>query len=238
MSTRRNNPAFTLIEMIVALTIIAAIMSMVYGSYAATTRSVDACNKRVACEERACFALRLMARQLRCAYAPCSTSASGGSPGSRTALDETARVADAPSAVFRADAHDPHGEILSLVTSGGTGAGPNAPRGLCRVTYRYDGATGTLAVSRNSRDGPLMAAGSNTILRHVASIELSFHDGRQWQPTWDFRQKHVLPRAVNVAITVADEMGRPHRLATTVPIIEHVHIASEKTRGVAAASQL
>jgi type II secretion system protein J len=242
MSTRRDHPGFTLIEMIVSLTIIAAIMSMVYGSYAATTRSMDASGARMACEERACFALRLMARQLRCAYAPSSWSGSGDSAMSRATLDKTTGAASTPGALFRGDGGDPRGDILSFISSAGTAAGPNAACGLCRVTYRYDRAAATLAVSRENYNGPRgnrqSLGGFDTVLRNVASMELRFHDGQQWHETWDFRQRHVLPRAVNVRIVVTDEGGRPHHLATTVPIIEQVRIESESTRRAVAAGQL
>jgi type II secretion system protein J len=241
MSATRNNPGFTLIEMIVSLTIIAAILAMVYGSYAATTRSMDSSSARMACEERACFALRLMARQLRCAYAPTARA------GSRNAAheagpDQTTGISETPAALFRGDGRDPGGDILSFVTSGATGGGPNALRGLCRVTYRYDRAAEALAISRENLDGPqnsgLSVGGSDTVLRNVTSIELKFHDGQQWQETWNFRQRHVLPRAVHVQIVVTDETGRPHDFATTVPIVEQTHIESESIKRAVATVRL
>ena len=218
MSSTRASQGFTLIEMIVSLTIIAAIMGMVYGSYTATTRSIDASRARTACMERAHFALRLMGRQIRCAYAP-STG----------------------SAAFHGDCRDPHGDVLSFVTSGGTGAGPGTPRGLARFTYRYDRATKTFSVSSSDYPGPRHDAParrtSGTILCGVTSVELAFHDGRQWHQTWGLSRTQPLPRAVRVRIAVTDERGRQHDMRTTLPVVQQAHDESGGAGQVVAAEQ-
>ena len=248
MSSGRKNTGFTLIEMLVALTIIVAILVMVYGSFAATTRSIDASGARLARVERACFALRLMTRQIRCAYAPRSPSASapgsqGPGPGSNSGsvFQATETSPRTPSIVFRGGSRDPHGEILSFVTSSGLGASPEAPRGLFRVTYLYDRASSTLSISRQEqtdssadRSNPRRA---DVLLANVAQVDLAFHDGKQWQQAWDAVQKHELPRAVKVEITVTDDAGRPHSLGTMIPVTRETSPEPRNTRGAVAAGQ-
>ncbi len=53
-----------------ALALVGTIVTMVYGSYAAASRSVDLYSSRLACSDRTCLVLRLLARQLRCLYLP------------------------------------------------------------------------------------------------------------------------------------------------------------------------
>jgi type II secretion system protein J len=237
MSVRRNNAGLTLIEMLIALTIIASILSMVYGSYAATTRAMAACRTRMACLERGGFALRLMARQVRCAYAPSVAPGSSASERAQVtgeARARSAQTAAAPApALFQGNARDPKGQILSFVTGGDGGPDPNA-RGLTRVTYHYDRAAMTLSMERHDgldrrRPGPLL-----TVLRNVTSVELRFHDGRQWQETWDFRASQELPRAVKVSLELTDEAGRPHRMGTALPVVQQMGTESRSTRRVAA----
>jgi len=242
MKSRNHSAGFTLIELLVALTIIAMILAMVYGSYAATARSIDISGDRMACIERGCLALRLMARQLRCAYAP-TPHATASDPGKTVANIDS--LASAPTSfktsdgLFQCDPHDSRGRILSFVTTGGSGGGPNAPRGLTGVTYRYDEAAATLFVCRrdatdSSRD--LQELGQEQpLLRDVTGIALKFHDGRQWQDTWDFKRNHGLPRAVKIEITLADQMGRPHQLGTTVSIVQQTNVRNETIRRAAMA---
>ncbi len=240
MSGNRNNTGFTLIEMLVALTIIVAILAMTYGSFAATTRSIDASGACLARVERACFALRLMTRQIRCAYAPRSPQ-TGADSNSGSMLQAAGTSPRAPATVFRGGARDPRGEVLSFVTSSGLGTGPDAPRGLFRVTYLYDRASSTLSISRREqadssagRSNPRL---SDVLLTNVAQVDLTFHDGKQWQQTWDAVQRHELPRAVKVEITVADEAGRPHSLGTIIPITQETRPEPRKIRGAVAAGQ-
>jgi len=248
MSRGRNYAGFTLIEMLVALTIIVAILAMVYGSFAATTRSIDASGSRLARIERTCFALRLMTRQIRCAYAPRPSRVSP--PGSREIgmesgfepmVDAPNASPRAPSTLFQGNPRDPRGNILSFVTSTGLGAGPDAPRGLFRVTYSYDRTSSTLSIRRQeqadssaSRPNPRH---SDLLLSNVTNVELRFHDGRQWEPAWDAAQRHELPRAVKVEITVTDEAGRPHVLGTTIPVTQETHPESGNTKRAVAAGQ-
>lgn len=249
MRSRNNSAGFTLIELIVALTIIVGILSMVYGSYAATTRSIEVSGARMACVERGCLALRLMARQLRCAYAPppsagpSNPSPTGSDPGgtagnTRSAPYPVAASSEKSASLFQGDSRDPRGRILSFVTTGGSGS-VNAPRGLSRVAYRYDPTAATLSICRRDGTEPLRdlqdADSEQPLLHNVTSIVLRFHDGRQWQDMWDFKRKHGLPRAVKVEIIVADQTGRPHHLGTTVSIVQQTNVGQENVKRAAAA---
>jgi len=207
--------AFTLIEILISLAIVSCIVTMVYGSYAATSRSLEVYNARMACSERAHLVLRMMARQIRCAYLPASE------PAPAQAKAKPPGIASAPNPAFRADPQEAHGEILSLTTTGGFGL--DDAMGLSRIACRYDRHSGILAIrcetgtqrvdaSQDSRTWQPVAKG-------VTDIELAFYDGRQWQTRWDSRQARRLPQAVRINLAVAEENGREHRYATTVPIL-------------------
>jgi len=248
MNSHGNRTGFTLMEMLVALTIIVAILAMVYGSFAATTRSIDASGARMARTERACFALRLMTRQIRCAYAPgASPSSQPGSNGAgmQASLGPVTDAENTPaykrSSLFRGDSRNPRGEILSFITSSGLGAGPDAPRELSRVSYLYDRLSETLSIRRQDPadlpDNRASLGRSDSLLSGVTGVELKFHDGRRWQQAWDMAQKRDLPRAVKVEITVSDEAGRPHLLGTTISIGQQIHPESRSAKRDVAAGQ-
>jgi general secretion pathway protein J len=206
---------FTLVELLIALALTSTIVTMVYGSYAAASRSLDLYGSRLACWERTSLALRLMARQIRGAYVP--PSAAGA-----TSLSPGSAPLSAQPAAFRADTRGAGGEILSFITAGGFGPRPDSPTPLARVLYRYDPAAGILSVAwepyaygMESRQEPGLW---RPLLGGVRRLELQFHDGRQWQSDWDSRDKGRPPHAVKIALTVIDEKDRPHEFQTAVPV--------------------
>ena len=215
MSSRSSNKAFTLIEMLIAMALISLIVTMVYGSYAATSHSLEVYSGRMACWERGHLVLRLMARQLRGAYVPPSEATSArrvSDPNSRRTVQ---------TAVFRAEPFKPSGEVLDFTTANGLGDSTS----LSRVTYRYDRSGGVLYVHCRSFARRLADSRDRLewrpVLREIGNLELNFYDGRQWQPAWDSSETRRLPQAARIAFAVTDNNGRVHRYRTTVPIVCH-----------------
>lgn len=227
MNGRHNNTGFTLIEMLVALAMIATIVSMVYGSYAATSRSMDIYDSRLTCSQRAQLVLRLMERQLRCAYQrPADSEATEPREASDNRVQESPRIDETripkPRPTFVGGVRKAGGELLDFITTAGPTGGQSGPRGLARIRYRHDPILGTLAIRcephldtmrRDDSTGPWQ-----TVLPHVSEIEIEFFDGLQWQPQWSGQASRTLPRAVRLSLTVADEKGRTHRYGATVAI--------------------
>lgn len=208
MNRNRNNPAFTLIEMLVALMMIAMIVSMVYGSYAATSQSLQVYDNRLTCEQRAELALRLMARQIRCAYAPAEPNEA----------KPVAEAAHESLPVFLGNAQAGLGEMLTLMTTAGLAGSPTAPQRLAVTRYRYDRVNRTLLVCGDSEIDENAPLQWKLLLDNVERIDLTFYDGRQWLPQWDYEHTHKLPRAVKIEMTVIAKDGREYELGTTASV--------------------
>ena len=129
MKRQPYNSGFTLIELLVAMTMMATIASMVYGSYAATSQSLDIYSRRLTCSQRATLLLRLMSRQIRCAYTP------------------TPEPNTTEPSIFYGNARDSRSEILSFATTAGLGTNSGMPRGLSQVRYRFDSIAGILSIT-------------------------------------------------------------------------------------------
>jgi type II secretory pathway component PulJ len=194
--------------MLVALTMIAMIVSIVYVSYAATSQSLRTYNSRQRGTQRAELALRLMARQIRCAYAPAE-------PNRPQTSDE---MTSASIPVFAGSSQSGTGEILTLLTTAGLAGDPAAAQRLSMAQYRFDRSSTILAI-RNGRTTDKNAAPRwLKLLDGVKRIDLAFHDGRQWLPQWDYDDKQQLPHAVRIALTIIAEDGREYDLETTASI--------------------
>jgi hypothetical protein len=214
--------------MLISLAIVSCIVTMVYGSYAATSRSLDVYNHRMASCERAQLVLRMMARQVRCAYMP------SAEPNATHTNVDGQSTRKTPTAAFRGDSHEARGDILSLTTMGGFGLGLDGPAGISRVMYRYDKSNAILSIAceagagrpDNLRDPDVW----RPAMKGIIGIELGFHDGRQWQPRWDSRRAGRLPQAVKIDLAVTDESGRVHHYATAVPILCRTAPQAQQTK--------
>lgn len=232
--------------MLIAMAIIAIIVSMVYGSYAATSRSLDICDSRLTCSQRTDLILRLMARQLRCAYGqPTEPNATGASPApaGRTPIQAAGELSKAggprlskPRPIFLGATRNSQGDVLDFVTTGGLAGGPNGPGGLTRIRYRHDPGHRTLEVCSqpyiHSLGGDRSTDDWKTLSQQVIGVEIEFHDGRQWLAQWSSESNRKLPRAVRITLTVIDEEDRVYQCGTTVAIRHQAAQPSkvEKTR--------
>jgi len=63
-------------------------------------------------------------------------------------------------------------------------------------------------------------ARASVFLDDVASLELTFYDGREWRDVWDSEDANSrrLPRAVRIDLALYDEIGEIHHFATAVDL--------------------
>ncbi len=213
MARRPVHSGFTLLEMLIAVTIIVLIMAMMYGSYATTTRSLQRYETQSACRRRADLILRLMTRQIRGAFAPLSVE-----------TQNPASLQAAPDPVFRGNGENPQGEFLTFLTTSGSSAGADAGPALVVTSYRYNAAEASLSIRQTPRTGGVAVSDTapwTPLVDHVADLKVEFHDGAQWRSRWDDRQSQSprLPRAVRISMTVSDEPRGSYQAQTTIPII-------------------
>ncbi len=233
MNRRPAESGFTLLELLVAMAMMTLIVSMVYGSYAATSQSLEVHSDRLTSSQRASFVLRLMARQIRCAYGPAAE------PNATDPADASELLAKQTRPIFRGGGKHPRGEFLSFVTTAGLGTTATARGGLSRVTFRYEAQTETLAMTSRpyttEQDQKASNESWSPVLGYVTNLSVEFHDGQKWLPNWDAKPAKELPHAVKIALTTVDEKGRPHHIGTTIPVLSRragtLTISTKKTGG-------
>jgi len=209
MKHKADKTGFTLIEMLVAVTMIVTIVSMVYGSYSATSKSAEAYKARMTLGDHARSVLQQMARQISCCY--------GGAPADSTdptkaAPPKTTAILQSPVNYFKGGPSAPNGEILHLVTTSALSGGPDVAGGLFDAAYRFDKSTHILFASCTrfvqTPKGLVDERDWSPLIENVEHIELTFFDGRQWVGEWDFTRRKNLPAAVRIDIACRDENRR------------------------------
>ena len=193
-----------------ALALISTIVMMVYGSFTAASRSMDLYGSRMACDNRACLVLRLMARQLRCAYVP-SFETDPMSSSSQS------RVPSAPLTSLPREPLEASSAGLSFITTAGLDTGP----ALSRILYRHDPGTGILPICCEpylyGAEALQSARLWRSVLSGMRSVDVQFYDGQQWQSGWTDASQ-TLPRSAKIALAVVDEKNRLHEFETMVSI--------------------
>lgn len=212
MNSRAIKGGFTLIEIMVAMTIIVSIVSIVYGSYFATSKAVEAYRTRMAISGRAQKALRQIARQIRCAYASSTELLS----------QQENKESEGKPDYFNGDSDDPGGEILYMVTTNAMFKDRGPSDGLFEVTYRLDKSAGLLSINQQRFVGrPISVGGKGhwqPIIGNVEFLELKFFDGKRWLRQWNFEDNGELPCAVKIDLALGDGNCRVYRYGTVANI--------------------
>ena len=215
MKSRCGKKGFTLVEILVAAAIIVTIVSMVYGSYFATSKSTRSCKSRIALSRQGRKVLGQMARQIRCSYVG---SAKEYKSPTRPVFQQRKKIPEDVISYFNGNSGETGGEILHLVTTSAISEGQAPLDGLFETTYKFDKSSGTLFLSQERFIGAPKSLVENRnwqpIARNIESVELAFFDGQQWLHTWDFKEKKSLPNAVRINITCEDENYRQYHYGT------------------------
>lgn len=194
MNNSSNKDGFTLIEILVAVAIIAVILSMVYGSYFATSKSTQIYKARIALFQQGRKVLGQMARQIRCSHAD----------------------------YFNGDPDAQSGEILHLVTTNGIFVDQEPTDGLFKVIYKFDKSKGLLSLSQTrfvgTSEGLVKKREWQPIADNIDGIELTFFDGQKWLNKWEFKDKKKLPCAVKIEISSQDENYQRYHYGTIAHI--------------------
>ncbi len=232
MSSSSDTNGFTLVEILVAMAIIVTIVSMVYGSYFATSKSTQAYKSKINLSQEGWKVLEQMTRQIRCSYANKTKNSTY-----QTSIPQQGKAEPVGEInYFHGDSDEPSGEILHLVTTNGFLMGQSPSDGLFEVNYKFDKNKGLLFSSQR-RFAPTKSETQKNkwqpIAEDIESLNLAFFDGQQWLDQWDYKEKRQLPCAVKINITWEDENHRQYQHGTIVYICCRKNQGKETRTGTA-----
>jgi prepilin-type N-terminal cleavage/methylation domain-containing protein len=177
---------FTLIEILVAVTLIGIVVSIVYGSMAATTRSAQACRDKLSVSTPCHLALQQIAAAIRCGSKELRTQDSGlRIRTTKPLLDDSSSQEGAFDVILQWD-------------------GATDTIRVCQQSWRP-----RLSLDANPPEW-------QPLLDHVVGLQWSFWDGTVWKTDWDSQTEKALPLLVRIDLTSQDDHDRRYDLQTLV----------------------
>ena len=212
---RARAAGFTLIEVLLAMAILAFITTIMWGSFSQTAtnkRALEATQERV---HTARVALMRMSRELEMAYLASETSPSAYT---RTFLTASSQ-ASVDEVSFSTFAHQRlRGGLAEGDTSVITYYGARDPDDP-RVTNLMRRETRRL----QAEDAKTLAGESYILCPDVASVKFSFYDYRkkEWEREWDTHTvgADFIPSHVRITLNVYDETGKEVPYSTDARIV-------------------
>jgi len=209
---------FTLLEILIAVTIFSIIISVVYGSYYAALQSARRCQTKIAQSRQARSLLTRMARQIRCCYLP---------PTPKPAVTDEKTTATMPlpensPLYFRGGTDHPEKIILYLTTTAAGFRDNDLPWGPFEVAYKYDALNQKLYYHQQKfipiPKNPPHQWNWSPLAQNVSGIELTFFNENRWFTAWDFKDKKTLPQSVKISLYLSDADHEPAMFSTIAPI--------------------
>jgi len=207
---RQEESAFTILEILVALSMLVLILTAVYGSYTAATTAVAHCKPKSALEQQARLFLERMTCELRCCFASRANEAREDSFESRPGREVLQR--EEPPLFMGKDV-SPGQTFLQFVTSAMISRQPYNIGGLATVSYRLD-KSGTTLLRSERRYVDRFEKDDNdynwlVVFTNVKSIMLEYFEGEKWKQEWDSDEGMGLPNAVRISLVLDTEDTGP-----------------------------
>ena len=203
--------AFTLLEILTALSILIIIMAAVYGSYRAVTLSVARCGPRSIIEQQARLFLYRFTSELRCCYAGRPDESGENISKKNLNNNEETRQTKLP---FFIGKEAKAGRIFLQFATSALGSVRNYNTGgLSIVSYKLDESGTTLL--RNVRRYIESLPDDNKdyswlpVFTNLKTVTLEYFDGQNWQKEWELESMKVLPATVRIALTLENEQTGP-----------------------------
>ena len=202
LSKTPNSNAFTLIELLTALTITTLLLSAVYGTYFATIASIDRSTLNNPSAQNAKQLLTRIAAQIRCAY-PNQTNPD---------RQEVGFLIPPPNTNNNLAIH--------LVSTKSILFNDNPNMNLIEIQYHLNPQTNQLQYHQSPY--PLNKTKNQNwtpIANNVHSLTFQAYNGQQWLNHWNDKITHQLPRAIKITLTITNKNNQQTPYTTTTQIL-------------------
>jgi hypothetical protein len=192
---------------------VALILGGVYGTYAATRRSLAYSKPRHALQQQARIFLQRFTSEIRCCYAGYENESLQTSVKNTRSIRKEG-IEQEEVSLFEGRKVSSGRSFLRFVTSAVTSRREHALGGLAIVEYMLDDSTSTLSRSKRKYINGFEADRDDydwrIILENVQDITVEYFDGKKWLKEWKSNDmKKSLPKAVRVSLVMQSEEAGP-----------------------------
>jgi prepilin-type N-terminal cleavage/methylation domain-containing protein len=235
---KKYNPkAFTLLELLIAMSMVVLILSSVYATYSAATKASANSGLRSDLQQQASLFLQIITKELRCTHQGTQKpktkkqSAETTETRSESAGIKPQKKKKYPP-IFQGYQSQTPVPFLSFVTTSANTTGSAPFDGLNRVDYIFDPQTGTISKSiqkhLDQTEDDIEIPDYTPILENIIAVLPEFFDGDDWTNDWDSKETETkLPAAVRITIESQAE-GTDILTFTATARIDCVDIKTEK----------
>ncbi|MDT8302657.1 MAG: GspJ family type II secretion system protein [Sedimentisphaerales bacterium] len=215
--------AFTLLEIIIALSMLVLILGSVYGTYSAATRALAHSKPKHALQQQATVFLQRITSEIRCCYAGYKDESP--QPAANNIRDgEIERLKQEDSPLFEAREVSSGRSFLQFVTSAVASKREQSFGGLAIVEYMWDSSANTLSRSKRRYVGGFEVDKDNynwvVVLENVQMMSVEYFDGEEWLKEWNSNDTEgLLPQAAGISLIMQSEDVGPLSFASTVKIV-------------------
>lgn len=222
-TNKKIRSAFTLLEILVAMSIILLILGAVYGSYRAMSTSISRCSPKTKIEKKAMIFLMQLTRELRCCYPGRLNQTDDYLPLDRT--QQTDEKESPQEELFTGDNIRAGTVFLQFVTTSAASSRSQQSGGLSLVSYKLDDSETVLlrsvrrytkAPEENEKDYKWLAVLSN--IKYISSEYLA---DDKWQKEWNSKDTNSLPQIVKISLSLETEETGTVSYETSVHIMCH-----------------
>jgi prepilin-type N-terminal cleavage/methylation domain-containing protein len=224
---------FTLIEILVAVTILAMIFAIIFGTFFYMIQNTEKQEERAQIYQRASFILNNISQNVASAYIPFLRKSVSEETDT---TDITDTIEDSEPPVFLGTTAEDENEpvdSLSLFTANPRFAAPTLAGEIASVAYSVaEEEDNDDSLSITDQNNPIALTctvapvitggtaedGSFLWTMNITSLKLEYFDGEEWTSEWSYEEQDALPAAVKVALAIADSEGNPHTFSTVAAI--------------------
>lgn len=205
MKHLRHPKAFTLLEILIATTLIVLIISVSYGTFKAVTETTG----RIKPQTDAALLHRSLTTQIARQIRGCFVNILDSLNDQYKPISTQRKPSETD--IFLAKNHAADGIFLQYITTHGFYFGKDPTQNLLAVRYRFD----SIQKKWLYQQQPFIPGNKIkwtdddiVIAENIETLSVRCFDGENWQKQWDFSKARQCPSALQIEYTTLDQNGQ------------------------------